>query len=212
MQNMVRLNKEFKASDFAVSVDTELPSVKVRIIDQLTGILTRDTVMELPSRAGQVNIDTAQDIIKVAAVEYAFTGGKTFTGFIRGLGLKKGAVATSTCWDSSNLIVAGASEADMALAVNRIQHLNGGTVICLNGRAVGEAPFPIGSLISDESIEVLAEKLRGVQQAAAGMGCQLPDIRTTLSVLTTPAIPYLRICESGLFDIRQNQAVELIIR
>lgn len=211
MQKTVNLSREFQASDFAVFADTPGPAVKLRIIDQVTGILTREAVLELPSREGQVRFDTAQDIIKVAAVEYVFTGGKTFTGFIRGLGLKQGAVATSTCWDSTNLIVVGVSETDMAQAVNRIRHLQGGTVVCLNGSIAGEAAFPIGSIISDEPVETLAEKLSGVQQAVERMGCTVPDIRTTLSVLTTPAIPYLRICESGLFDIRQNRSVSLII-
>jgi adenine deaminase len=74
---------------------------------------------------------------------------------------------------------------------------------------MAEAAFPIGSIISDEPMEVLAGKLTGVQQAAEELGCVSPDIRTTLSVLPTPAIPFIRICESGLFNVRTNKPIEL---
>jgi len=207
----IRLEKNFKAADFAVPVNTSRTTARVRVIDQLTNVLTRESILDLPVAEGHIRMDAAKDIIKVAAVEYQHTHGQTFTGFIRGLGLKKGAVSTSTCWDSTNLTVAGANEDDMALAVNRIQELHGGTVVCLNGKVAAEAAFPIGGVISDDPLEVLADKLTGIQRRAEEMGCVSPDIRTTLSVLLTPAIPYLRICESGLFNIRLNSPVDLIV-
>jgi adenine deaminase len=210
-RNMVHLDKEFTARDFIVPNTSNQLTAKVRVIDQVSKILTREAVLELPILNGQIQMDAARDIVKVAAIEHIYTSGKIFTGFIRGLGIHKGAVATSTCWDSGDLTVAGASEADMALAVNRIRELNGGVVVCLNGRILAEVGLPIGSIISDEPMEVLAEKLTRVQQAAAELGCTSPDIRTTLSVLPTPAIPYLRICESGLFNVRLNETVELVI-
>jgi len=206
----IHLDKEFKAEDFAVKIDTRKPAVKVRVIDQLTHILTKETVLELPVSGGCIEMDAAKDIIKVAAIEHIHTPGKTFTGFIHGLGLRKGAIATSTAWDAGDLMVAGASEQDMAQAINRIKEMNGGTVVCLGGNIIAEIAFPIGNLISNEPMEILAEKLARIQQAAGELGCTSPDIRTTLSVLATPAIPYLRICESGLFNIRLNKMVELV--
>jgi len=209
MVESIRLDREFQARDFAVHTDTNQSTVNVTVIDQVTRILTRDSILKLPVTEGQIRMDIANDIIKVAAVEYVHTCGKTFTGFIRGLGLRQGAVATSTCWDSADLIAVGANEADMALAVNRIKELQGAVVVCRNGKIMAEAAFPIGSIISDEPMEVLAGKLTGVQQAAEELGCVSPDIRTTLSVLPTPAIPFIRICESGLFNVRTNKPIEL---
>jgi len=210
MQQCVHMDKEFTAGDFDVLIDTGAPEVKLRVIDQATHILTKEAVLELPVSGGRVLMDKDRDIIKVAAVEYVHAPGKTFTGFIRGLGLRKGAIATSTAWDAGNLMVAGADEADMALAINRIKELNGGVVVCLEGDIIAELSLPIGSLISDEPMEVLAGKLSRVQQRAFDLGCKSPDIRTTLSVLATPAIPYLRICESGLFNVRLNRMVRLV--
>jgi adenine deaminase len=209
-QHCMRLDKEFAAADFIVPAGTSAPEVKVRVIDQVTGVLTRESLLDLKVSGGNIEMDPARDILKVAALEYVYAPGQIFTAFIRGLGLNKGAVATSTCWDSANIMAAGADEADMALAVNRIREMQGGCVVCLAGKVLAEAAFPIAGIISEEPMEALAEKFQNVQQAAKGLGCIPEDIRTTLSVLPTPAIPYLRLCESGLFDVRANHTVDLI--
>jgi len=210
MFGCIHLERGFDKADFRVKTDTQQATARVRVIDQVTKILTREAVMDLPVSKGQIEMDIPRDIIKVAAIEYIYTGGKTFTGFIRGLGIKRGAVATSSCWDAADLIVAGASEADMAAAINRIQELEGGFVTCLDGEILAETAFPIGSIISAAPLEKMADELARVQKAAEELGCTSPDIRTTLSVLPTPAIPYFRLCESGLFNVRLNQKVELL--
>jgi adenine deaminase len=209
--DIVHLGKDLRAEDFKVIVKSDQPAVKVRVIDQITKILTRELVMDMPVKNGQIGIDVPRDIIKVAAIEHIHAPGKMFTGFIHGLGLQYGAIATSTCWDAPDLIVAGAREADMALAVNRLKELGGATVVCRDGQVVAELAFPIASLISDAPMEELAAKLSVIQKAAEEMGGISPDIRTTLSVLITPAIPYFRICESGLFSVRLNQFVDLMV-
>ncbi len=208
--NSIYLDREFKAQDFTVHTDCDKATVKVRVIDQITHLLTKEAILELPVTDGQIQMDTSGGTIKVAAIERFHTPGKTFTGFIRGLGLKRGAIATSTGWDTSDITVAGANELDMALAVNRIKELHGGMVVCLDREIVAELAFPVGGIISPEPMEVLAEKLTRIQQAGMEMGCTSPDIRTTLSILTTGAIPYLRVCESGLFNLRLNRRVELV--
>jgi adenine deaminase len=98
----------------------------------------------------------------------------------------------------------------MARAVNRIQELGGGSVVCCNSEIIAEMAFPIGGIISDKPMEDLAAEMTQVQKAAEAMGCVSPDIRATLSVLATPAIPYIRICEAGLFNVRLNKGVDLI--
>jgi adenine deaminase len=210
--NTLNLDRRFSAEDFTVRVNSAEPKIKVRGIDQITNVLTKEAIFGLTVNNGCVEIDVERDILKVAAVERVYSPGKTYTGFIRGLGLKKGAVATSTCWDGAMLAVAGANESDMALAVNRIKEIKGGTVVCLDGKVISELAFPVTGLVSEEPMELLAEKLTHIQKSAESLGCFLPDIRTTLSVLATPAIPYFRICESGLFNIRTNQMVEMVVR
>jgi adenine deaminase len=209
--NSIHLDRHFEAEDFRVTTDTQNPTIKVRVIDQITNLLTKEAILDLPVSGGQIKLDLPNNVIKVAAVERHYAPGKTFTGFIRGFGLKAGAVATSTSWDSSDLVVVGADEADMALAVNRLHQLNGGMVVCRDGKIMAEIAFPVGGMISIESMEIIAEKLDLIQEAGAKLGCSSPEIRTTLSVLTTGAIPYLRICESGLFNLRLNRMVDLVV-
>ena len=100
---------------------------------------------------------------------------------------------------------------DMAQAVNRIKELNGGIVVCAGGKILSEIALPIGGVISELPMETLAEKLNHIQQAATNLGCTLSDVRISLGTLTTAAIPFLRICEEGLVDLRQNKFVDLIV-
>ncbi len=207
----LRLDREFQARDFLVPIQTAKTSAQVRVIDQITNLLTREAILDLPVFKSQIGMDLESGVIKVAAVEHLFAPGKTFTGFIRGTGLKRGAIATSTCWDCADVSLVGADEADMALAVNRLRELRGGLVISLEGQIVGEQAFPVGGMLSLEPMEKLADNLRHLQRKAQDLGCTSPDIRTTLSVLTTGAIPYLRISESGLFNLRSNSPVDLVV-
>jgi adenine deaminase len=207
----VHLDREFSRADFAVPCGASSSSATVTVIDQATHLLTREVLLQLPVKKGLIEMDRQNDVIKVAAVERLNAPGKTFTGFIRGSGLKEGAIATSTCWDASDINLIGADEADMALAVNRIHDLGGGLVLCAGGKILGEQAFPVGGMLSEEPMEKLADNLSRLQEKARGLGVRSPDIRTTLSILTTGAIPYLRICESGLFNLRNNRPVDLVV-
>lgn len=183
----------------------------VRVIDQITDLVTKEALIEMPISDGRLWADNNHNLLKVAAIERNYCPGKSFVGFIRGLGLKQGSIATSTAWDCSDIIVAGTNEADMAQAVNRLEELGGGVIVCSSGKILAELALPFGGLFCTESMETIAEKLQQIQLTAETLGCKSPDIRITLSVLTTASIPYLRICEQGLVDFKQNKIVELIV-
>ena len=110
-----------------------------------------------------------------------------------------------------DIIVVGANEADMAQAVNRVRELKGGIVVCASGQILAELALPICGTVSALPVETIGQKLHHIQQAASNLGCTMPDIRLTLCVLATPAIPFLRICEAGLVDLRLNRLVDLIV-
>ncbi len=208
--NSLRLPDDFSADDFIIRVGGR-QEVKVRLMKQITDLLVREEIIDMPITDGQLKIDVSKDILKVAAIERTFGSGKRFVGLIRGIGLKKGAVATSSVWDCSDLVVVGADENDMARATNRIREMGGGMVVCDGGKILAEIAFPVAGEISTEPMETIAAKLNAIQKAAEGLGAKSQDIRLTLAVLPTPAIPFLRICESGLFDLRENSFVELIV-
>ena len=211
IRNSIYLTRNFEASDFAIHVESSRSQAKVRVIDQVTELVTREAIVDMPVSDGQLKSAPGEDILKVAAIERSYRTGKSFVGLIRGIGLKQGAIATSAAWDCSDIIVVGADETDMAQAVNRVRELDGGIVVCAGNKILAEISLPVAGLIPTQPMETIARKLRNIQQAATNLGCNFPDIRTTLAVLSTPAIAHLRICEYGLFNLRQNQFVDLIV-
>ncbi len=134
-----------------------------------------------------------------------------FVGFIRGFGLKSGAIASSGAWDTSDIIVVGTNEADMALAVNHIHSLQGGAVVCENGKILAELPLPIFGLISDLSMLELTQRLGRINKVISALGSPLKDPLLTLITLTCAAIPYLRICEEGVVNVKDGQTVGLVV-
>jgi adenine deaminase len=210
-RNSIHLSRNLDAGDFAIPVEGSRRQVKVRLIDQVTNLICNEEFIDMPVSDAQLKPDTSQDILKVAAIERAYGTGKIFIGLIRGIGFKRGAIAISAVWDCGDIIVVGAEETDMAQAVNRIRQLGGGMVACSGNRILAETALPVFGIISTQPMEAIASSLYDIQQVANDLGCRLPDIRTTLAILTTPAIPFLRICESGLFNLRQNSFVDLIV-
>ena len=209
--NSIRLARNFTADDFAIPVERNRSQVKARLIDQVTNLVTRESFADIPVADGQLKPDPSRDIIKVAAIERSYRTGKSFVGLIRGIGLKHGAIGTSYAWDCGDIMVVGTDETDMAQVINKIKQLNGGIVVCAGNRILAEIALPVAGTISTEPMETIAGRLHDIQRAATDLGCNSPDIRTTLAVLPTPAIPFLRICEHGLFNLRQNQFVDLIV-
>ncbi len=209
LRHTVHLEHDLTAADFAVRAATS--PVKVRVVDQTTPLITREVILEMPAPDGLLRPDTGRDILKVAAINRLERPGRMFTGFIRGFGLKHGAVANSIVWDCANIAVVGADEADMALAVNRIRELEGGIVVCSGGRVISEFAFPIAGTTSPEPMEVIVGGINDFQKASESLGTRLADIRLTMAVLMSPSIPFFRICEEGLVDMRQNRRVDLIV-
>jgi len=193
-------------ADFSTHYTGTEQTVRVRCIEMVTDLVTREVVLNLVVSDRKIMADSLNDIIKIAAVDRKNTPGKIFTGFIKGFGMKAGSMASSAAWDTTCIIVIGADENDMALAVNRIRELKGGTVVCREGKVAAEIPHPIFGLMTDMPIEHLAEKISGVKQAAEENGVCFPDPILTMVTLTGAAIPFLRICEEGLVNLKDGQA------
>ena len=120
-------------------------------------------------------------------------------------------MACSAAWDTSDIIVVGISHRDMALAVNRIRMLQGGVVVCSAGDIQAQLALPIFGLMSEESLEGIADKLDAVRNAVNRLGCAFPDPILSLNTLTGAAIPYLRICEEGLVNLKDGKTVSLFV-
>lgn len=200
-----------KASDFIINTDANANRVNARIINMVTDLVTAELAMQWPVIDGQINPDVDQDVIKVAAIDRTHNPGKIYVGLIKGFGLKSGAMACSAAWDTSDIIVAGTNDEDMAEAVNRIRRLQGGAVVCKNGGILAELPLPIFGIMSDLPIETIVQRLQKIKNAVSVLGVPFPDPLLTLITLTGAAIPYLRICEEGLVNLKDGKTIELIV-
>jgi adenine deaminase len=207
----VHLPERFSASDFTIRPPQKQPSTTVRIIELITDLVTVERQQEVAVVDGEIKCDPANDLLKVAAVDRRHTPGKSAVGLIKGFGLNAGAFASSASWDSSDIIVVGASEADMATAINRIHELQGGVVVVKDGTLQAQIPMPIFGLISPEPVEVIVEQLEKVKQALQSLGVPFADPILTLNTLTGAAIPYLRICEEGLVNLKDGKTVGLFV-
>jgi adenine deaminase len=201
-RSTVSLPREIVADDFVIRAAGIASEVEVTVIGMITDLVTKAQVMSMPVHEGRIGCAPQRDIIKIAAVDRRHSPGKIFTGLIHGFGLRSGAVAGSVAWDTSNLIVVGADEADMALCINRIKTLQGGIVVARAGRILSELPLPNLGMISDLPLPDLAQRLADLTRAIRALGTPFADPLLTLATLTGAAIPYLRISEEGLVDLK----------
>jgi adenine deaminase len=137
--------------------------------------------------------------------------GQKSLGLIHGIGLQYGAFASSATWDSTDIIVVGADEADMAMAVNRIHELQGGIVACSHGRVKAELSLPYFGLLPDIPTGSVVNQLQELRSQLRQMGVHLKEPWLTINVLTCAAIPFFRFCESGLIDFQDMTPKALCI-
>ncbi|MEG2222433.1 MAG: adenine deaminase [Oscillospiraceae bacterium] len=153
-------------------------------------------------------IDVEYDILKIAVVERHKNTRHIGIGFLQGYGLQRGAIATSVSHDSHNIIVVGTDEGEMADAVNRIAELGGGITVMEHGEVLGEVPLPIAGIMSDDSLVAVNTALEDAKAAAFRLGVQpTVDPFMTLSFMSLPVIPTLRLTTRGVFDVLQQKYV-----
>ena len=153
-------------------------------------------------------IDTAADILKIAVVERHRNTGHIGLGYLKGYGLKEGAVATSVAHDSHNIICVGANDADMAFAVNRIAENHGGIVVVKNGEVIAELQLEIAGLMTNQSLVSVNTQLENAKEAAYSLGISRQiDPFMTLSFMSLPVIPTLRLTTRGVVDVFTQQYV-----
>lgn len=152
--------------------------------------------------------DPEQDILKIAVIERHKNTHHIGLGYIKGYGLKRGAVATSISHDSHNIIVVGATDEDMAAAANHIVENRGGITVMENGQVLGEVTLSIAGIMSDDSLVMVNSALEDAKDEAFGLGVSRGiDPFMTLSFMALPVIPSLRITTRGVFDVSSQRYI-----
>jgi len=153
-------------------------------------------------------IDLSRDILKMAVIERHKNTRHVGIGYLKGYGLKEGAVATSVAHDSHNIICVGANDEDMAFAANRIALNKGGIVVVKNGQVLAELPLEIAGLMSGKPLTEVNELLENAKAAAYALGVGKDiDPFMTLSFMSLPVIPTLRLTTRGVIDVNTQQYI-----
>lgn len=184
--------------------------VKVHVIDLIDRqIINKDLITELPVVDGLICPDISRDIAKLAVVErYGKTGGVGI-GFVRGFGLKEGALAYSTSHDHHNIVTVGTNDADMAAAVNAVAEMQGGLTVVCNGKVLAAMALPIGGLMSEAPADVVMEEQNRMNEAARKLGCVGSAPFMTLSFISLPTVPELGLTDMGLIDVLAHKLIPL---
>ncbi|WP_210485138.1 adenine deaminase [Microvirga antarctica] len=190
--------------DFSVAASTQ----PVPVIGVIPGkIITAALSATLPSNGTFAGCDLDEDIVKVAVVARHGLNGNIGRSFVKGFGMKRGAIASSVGHDSHNICVVGANDSDMAVAVNRLRDIEGGFVVVDEGVVLSELALPIAGLMSDRSYEEVREALLPLRAAARSLGVILTEPFLQVAFLPLPVIPHLKITDLGLVDVDRMQLV-----
>jgi adenine deaminase len=174
--------------------------------NQLT---TRRMLVPLTVRDGLAVADPSRDLSKIAVVERHRGTGNVGLGFVHGLGLRAGALASTVAHDSHNVVVVGTNDADMWAALKAVERMQGGLVAVKDSEVTGAVSLPVAGLMSEEPVERVASQVTDLLAAARALGSALRDPFITLSFLALPVIPALRLTDRGLVDVEQFRLVPL---
>jgi len=175
---------------------------RARVIGMVGGQLLTEELFEVLKRDNGAAVpDTARDLLKIAVIERHRGTGNTAVGFVKGFGLKAGAIGSSVGHDSHNITVVGTNDPDMAAAVDRIVALGGGQVVVRDGAVISELALPVAGLMSELPLEEVDAQMGGNLRAAAVLGCSIENPFMALSFLPLAVIPKLRITDRGLVDV-----------
>ena len=166
-------------------------------------IVTKKAIEKMKVVDGVVMPGVERDILKLVVVERHKASGNVGVGLVKGFGLKKGALASSVAHDSHNIIAVGTNDLDILKAIEEINRLQGGLVVCANLEILASLPLPIAGLLSPEPLEVVVSQHEKVERAAASLGNLPPAPFAILSFLALPVIPELRLTDLGLVDVAE---------
>lgn len=187
-----------------------------RVIGIIPGqIVTESLVMDASVRDGLAVADPGRDLAKLAVIERHKASGNLGIGFVKGLGLKQGAMAGTVAHDAHNIIVAGVNDADMALAARTLMVSGGGFAVVRDGKVLAQVRLAVAGLMSDAPLDVVTGQLEALR--AAYQEIAVPDAAVgahpfmAMSFLSLEVIPSLKLTDQGLFDVTAFTKVGLFV-
>ncbi|SDU49270.1 adenine deaminase [Desulfobacula phenolica] len=192
--------------------DFKIPAAgsKIRVIDILQGqIVTDKFIATARIKNNYIESDISRDILKIVVIERHNATGRIGKAFVRGLGLKRGAIGSTVAHDAHNIVIAGTNDVDMFAAFQRIKKMQGGLVVVDNNQVVADLPLPVAGLLSNNSFEKTAADLKILKQKVKILGSDHPSLFMILSFLCLSPVPKLKITDLGLVDVEKFAVTSL---
>jgi adenine deaminase len=194
--------------DFSISAEKK----RIRVIEIVPEqVITRQRIEQIPVKNNQAVSDPSRDLLKIAVVERHLGTGNIGKGYIKGFGLKHGALASSVAHDSHNIIIVGTSDEDMQAALEAVVEMGGGLAAVSDARLLAGLALPVAGLMSLEPVRTVRDQLEHLIGIAHDMGAALKDPFMTLSFMALPVIPELKLTDMGLIDVNKFEVVSLFV-
>jgi adenine deaminase len=185
---------------------------RIRVIGAIPDqLVTEHLTLDARIENGQAVADPARDLLKMAVIERHSGGGRTGLGFVKGVGLRGGAIAGTVAHDHHNLVVIGADDHSMLAAARAVADAGGGLAAASGDQVLALLPLPIGGLMSDRPHEEVGKGLEALLKAASKLGSKLEDPFMAMSFLALEVIPALKLTDQGLVDVGTFAHVPLFV-
>jgi len=202
------INIDWRKIDLSIPAEGE----RIRIIGAIPNqLITENIVENAKIENGFAVADVSRHLLKMVVIERHMATGNVGKGFVRGLGLKKGAIASTVAHDHHNLVVAGADDESMLTAAYAVAETRGGLAVAVGGEVLAQVPLPIAGLMSDQPIETVRQQMDALLAAVHQLGSPLHDPFMTLGFLALPVIPSLKLTDMGLVDVDKFEIVPLFL-
>ncbi len=208
----INLKKIPEPHELLIKAPVEKGLAKINLIKAIPGsALTKWEKTEVPIENGYLKALPEEDIAYIAVLDRHHASGNIGRGFVKGLGLKEGAIAQTIAHDTHNLIVAGTNPRDMVVAIKKVVETGGGIVVAVKGKVKAVVRLPIAGLVSDADYKTVYKELKNVEKNLKKLGVDFNNIHMTLGLLALPVIPELRVTDKGLVDVFNAKIVDPII-
>lgn len=182
----------------------------VKAIEVTSGLLvTKSVEAKVNIEDGYAVSNVDDDVLKILVIERHKASGNIGKGFVKGFGLKSGAIASTVAHDSHNMIVIGTNDDDMLKAIKELVKSQGGKVIVNNGEVVAKLELPIAGLMSEQSSSEVIQKAKELKQGEKVIGCSLDEPFMTMAFLSLSVIPELKLTDKGLMDVMAGKFTNL---
>ena len=207
----VHLQRQLVPQDFRLEAprDGEMGAHVIGVVENQAP--TRHLKRKVQASNGEVRLDPSQDLAKVAIVERHQGSGTVQVALVEGFGFKKPCgIASTVAHDCHQMVVVGTSEADMAMAANKLAEAGGGQIVVCEGHVIALVELPIAGLMSNERAEIVAEKAESILEGFRACGCTMNNPNMQLSLIALVVIPALRISDQGLVDVERFEVIPVL--